>query len=188
MPRPLFIVMGFVLGLLGSLSLSFAVESEAPVSENPLTDYYCSQTVQAVGAVLLVDYQTFLSTFFATDTPSSGQLEDGLRFYRYVEDSLWEAYAKGSAVQERSALSVATQSEEDCARVRDQYLQASRFLLERHLLGSAASKPTFKMVDGLKIMNQDLENFTTAFREVFPDLVSSMSSQFQCYLRDCVTR
>ncbi len=196
MPRILIISVGLALGFLSSFAFSFADEATNPDSEfttdssaeAQTEDQACAAVVGGVGAVRLAQYQDFLNRFYTADQASSEQLEDGVRYYRYVEDAIWKAFENASKKSPAGTLLNAQDNYNDCARIRDDYLMSIRLILERHLLTSAVSKPTFKLVDGLKIMNEDVSTLSVSFHEVFPDLFSSMSSQFQCYLRECIQR
>ena len=144
------------------------------------------------GADLVSGYETFLNEFFQVDTPSSGQFEDALTEYRFIEMSIWGVYQSNVNIAQGSSDGKTLDQVNDelgyCRYVRVSYLGYIQNLFQRQMLGSTASKVTFKVVDGLKAMNADLDGLADDFGKTFPGLFDQMNNALPCYARSCVTR
>ncbi len=180
----------FILLLSTSLLMSGLVfaEDSGTDTATDAADYACASTMIESGSELLEAYQTFLNEYFQVDTPSSSQLEDAMMFYRYVEDSLQNLYAANSNIDSNQSLDIANQELSFCRFVRDQYSEYAKVLLKRQMNGSAVSKTTFKVVDGLKVMNEDLADLSETFQATFPNVFNKMNAGLVCYPHDCVTQ
>lgn len=152
------------------------------------TSFECTTTLMNQGSSLLESYSTFLNEYFQADKASSDQLQDAMMFYRYVEDSLYSLYADNATPKDGQSLSDVNSELTFCRYVRDQYLAYAKVLLTRQMQGSSVSKTTFKIVDGLKAMNEDLRNFSGTFQRTFPMVFNKMDNGLTCYPRDCVTQ
>ena len=166
-----------------------AAETDTEETEEA-TDYACSQTMIDQGGAIVEGYQEFLDGFFNVDAPTSDQLEDAMDFYRYIEDSLLSLYRSASAVTDSGAKTTEFASKEltNCAYLRDQYIEFARALLQKQALGSAYSKTTFEVVDGLKALNEDLDDLSKEFSEVFPGAFHQMNNALPCYARQCIVK
>jgi len=167
-----------------------AAETDTEETDEEATDYACSQTMIDQGGAIVEGYQEFLDGFFNVDAPTSDQLEDAMDFYRYIEDSLLSLYRSASAVTDSGAKTTEFASKEltNCAYLRDQYIEFARALLQKQALGSAYSKTTFEVVDGLKALNEDLDDLSKEFSEVFPGAFHQMNNALPCYARQCIVK
>ncbi len=169
-------------------SLFFAFAEETTDEETPL-NYACAQTMIDDGSALLDNYELFLNEYFLVDTPGSNQLEGAMDYYRYVEDGLNSIYSGALVIEgDSKTLEFASAEVTYCASIRDQYLRYAQVLLQKQLLSSANSKRTFEMVDGLKVMNDDLGDFSEQFLETFPGAFNQMNNALPCYARQCITK
>ncbi len=173
------------------LFFAFAEETESEESlEETQADYACAQMLIDSGSAIVEGYEEFLNEFFKIDYATSNQVGDAMDFYRYVEDSMNDLYETVASVDSDGSKSTGFASAEltYCSLIRDQYIAYARALLQKHALASANSKTTFEVVDGLKVLNADLEDFSEAFLEVFPGAFNQMSNALPCYARQCITK
>jgi len=174
------------------LFYAFAEDTEG---SGATEDYACVQYISEQSFPVLQNYEDFLNEYFQIDKPTSSQTEKAMDYYRYVEDTLNAIYndslkaARGLfSKEDNTTLDQSNAEVTYCSSIRDQYLRAAQVLLERQVLSSASSKRTFKMVDGLKIMNEDLGDFSQEFLETFPGIFNQMNNALPCYARQCITQ
>ena len=186
----------FRVGLLLLLcSTSIFLASAADTSSTEATngpDYLCGQAMLEQGGSLIAEYETFLNEFFQVDTPSSGQFEDALNEYRFIELSIQGIYSANlnivTASSSGRSLADANAELTYCRYVRDSYLNYIQTLFQRQMLGSTATKVTFQVVDGLKAMNSNLDALAQTFGETFPTLFNKMNNDLPCYARSCTSK
>lgn len=169
------------------LMLAYAADTTDTTSQ----DYLCGQAMLDQGAPLVVNYEDFLNEFFQVDTPSSDQFEDALSQYRFTVMALnatFDANINLSTATGPKTLEVANAEFAYCGYVHDAYLDYIKMLFQRQIMGSTASKVTFKVVDGLKAMNKDLDTLSETFSSTFPTLFNKMNNDLPCYVRSCVTK
>lgn len=175
------------------LMMAYADDSVSGVATptEGTSDYQCSQNFMEEGQGIITNYENFLNEYFQVDTPSSGQFEDALTEYRYTKLALEASYtanvnaALGDA---QKTLETANNEVQYCQYVRDSYLAYIKPLFQRQMMGSTVSKVTFKIVDGLKAMNKDMDSFAGTFAETFPTLFSKMNNALPCYARNCTSK
>jgi hypothetical protein len=175
------------------LMLAYAADTTdtSTTTDTTSQDYLCGQAMLDQGATLVVNYEDFLNEFFQVDTPSSDQFEDALSQYRFTVMAIQATYQGNlnlSTATEPKTLEVANAELAYCGYVRDAYLDYIKMLFQRQIMGSTASKVTFKVVDGLKAMNKDLDTLSETFSATFPTLFSKMNNDLPCYVRSCVTK
>lgn len=164
---------------------------DAEVTEEDATseeDFACGQAMIEQGSVIVEDYETFLDELFKVDTPSSGQVEEAMTYYRYVEDALNNIFSDNLHISGFRTLDFANTNATYCTYIRDQYLDFAQTLLQKQILLSANSKRTFEIIDGLKAMNENIENLYEDFHAVFPGLFNQMNNALPCYARQCITQ
>jgi hypothetical protein len=170
------------------LVLAYAEETE----DTGTPDYLCGEAMLDEGAVLVVNYEQFLNEYFQVDVPSSTQFESALSQYRFTEMSINAVYENnlnlGTTEDGGKTLETANTEYQYCGYVRDAYLGYIKTLFPRQLMGSAASKVTFTVVDGLKAMNKDLDSLSETFNQTFPKLFSVMDHNLPCYARTCASK
>lgn len=180
-----------VQGLLGEAASNEAVAAEEEESsEETQADYLCAQTLIDSGTPLITGYEDFLDEFFKIDNPTSNQVEEAMDFYRYIEDSMNTLYETAATVDSDGSKSSSFASSEltYCSLIRDQFIDFAKVLLQKQALASANSKTTFEVVDGLKVLNADLEDFSQEFLETFPGAFNQMANALPCYARQCILK
>lgn len=175
------------------LMLAYAADTTDTTTTTDTTsqDYLCGKAMLDQGAPLVVNYEDFLNEFFQVDTPSSTQFEDALHEYRFTVMALnatFDANTNLSTATEPKTLGTASAEFAYCGYVRDAYLDYIKMLFQRQIMGSTASKVTFKVVDGLKAMNKDLDSLSETFSATFPTLFSKMNNDLPCYVRTCASK
>lgn len=187
--RLFLLALAFVL-VLSILPFASAEEDEAestPVIASGV-DYACGQTMMEKGIVVIESYEAFLDDYFKSVIPSSEQVEHGMRYYRFVEDSLQSIYEKNVDVQANDTLEKSGAAITYCASIRDQYIDLAQMLLQKQAISSANSKRTFSVIDGLKAMNEDMEVYADEFHAVFPAFFNQFNNALPCYARQCITK
>lgn len=186
----LFLLCVAILIVLAGVLFVFADETEDETTEaTSEEDYLCAQTMVDQGYEVVSSYEEFLNEYFLIDNPSSNQVEEAMDYYRYVEDTLMNLYNSSMGVQlSGKALDSASSETTYCSTIRDQYIDYARMLLQKQALSSANTKTVFEVVDGLKVMNEDLEEFSEVFMETFPGIFNQMNSALPCYARQCITQ
>jgi len=176
---------GFLLIFL-VIGTSFAEETE-PENESVAL---CADAVSEQGETLLNDFRTFLDEYMKQDVPTSQQVDNAMKFYRYVETTLQTAYTEGMDLYSEVALTFDEINEATslCTYRRDQYIDEAGLLLQSYVRYSANSKRTFQIIDGLKAMNEDMEDFSRNFHEAFPNKFNQMNAALPCYARGCLTQ
>lgn len=169
-------------------ALAEETTGETVATEIEGVDYACGQAVTEQASVLIDSYQTFLDDYFKVDTPSSSQVDHAMRYYRYMESSIEAIYENNLDLYANTTLQDSTQASSDCAGRRDFYLDVARALLQKQVIASANSKRTFEVIDGLKIMNADLEEFSDEFNAVFPAYFNKFNNALPCYARQCIVK
>lgn len=180
----LFLLASSLLVVFLGLFSSLAAETETTSEE----DYLCAQAMVEQGGEIVEAYEEFLNEYFLIDNPSSNQVEEAMDFYRYVEDSLMNLYASSLNAGRGKALDFVSSEVTYCSTIRDQYIDYARVLLQKQALSSANTKTVFEVVDGLKVMNEDLEEFSEVFMETFPGIFNQMNNALPCYARQCITQ
>ena len=167
-----------------------AEETDTEETGETPADYACSQTMIDEGGAIVEGYQEFLDVFFNVDAPTSDQMETAMDFYRYIEGSLLALYRSAAIVTGGGTKTTEFASAEltNCAYLRDQYIDFARALLQKQALASAYSKTTFEVVDGLKALNEDLDDLSKEFSEVFPGAFHQMNNALPCYARQCIVK
>lgn len=180
-----------LLVFLSGFLFTSAEETDGTEATEDLTqeDYACALALIEGSEAVLTDYFTFLDEYMQVDVPSSQQLESATMYYRYVEDTLNNLYADNAKI-EGSDKSFAFANEElaTCRQKRDEYILLARTALYKQVLGSSTYKTTFKFVDGLKIMNENLANLSSLFQETFPGQFMQMDNGLKCYTTQCVSQ
>ncbi|MFA4814710.1 MAG: hypothetical protein WC924_00070 [Candidatus Gracilibacteria bacterium] len=151
-------------------------------------DYACGNSMMQDAAVVIDSYQVFLDDYFKAVTPSSEQVESGMRYYRFVEDSIESIYKKYADVQGNSTLEASASALSYCASIRDQYLSLARVLFQKQVIASANSKRTFLIIDGLKATNEHLDQFSNEFNALFPAYFDQLNNALPCYAHQCITK
>lgn len=162
-------------------------DSEAVESSD--SDYQCAIALSEGSIPILDSYEEFLTQYTKVDAPTSEQFENLMLFYRYVEDSIRTLYDSSAQVTGyNKTLSFSNQELSSCRQMRDGIIAYAQKLLPIFVSGSSTSKTTFELVDGLKIMNEDLRDMTLLFRRVFPGQFTEMSNALPCYAHQCLTK
>ena len=179
-------MLGFVFGT-GNVN---AEESSGTVSEETQAqeDLLCAQNVAAAASSALDDYILFLDEYFKIDKPSSEQIEDGITRYRYFVKAVNDSFDYEAVPVADKAISRNVDSYSYCIYVERQYLEFGKKLLTVFSLSSANSKRTYKMVDALKAINEQMSDFSRVFSSVFPQMFQKMDNALPCYAKSCITK
>lgn len=187
----LFLLCIAVLIVFQGLIFAFAEDDTTESSE----DNACAYEINEKSSVLIQSYETFLNEFFLIDTPTSNQVENAMDYYRFVEDSLYYIYSDSMSIaggpfskDGNTFLDSVSAEVTYCSHLRDQYIQYAQALLQKQVINSASSKRTFKVIDGLKIMNKDLGDFSEQFLETFPGIFNQMNNALPCYAHQCILK
>lgn len=175
-------------GLLYTFAEETDEETTEAVTITDTVDYQCGYNVMQEASVVVDSYQTFLDDFFKLATPSSDQVEDAMKYYRFIESSIQRIYEKNLKVTANQTLDDSVTASTYCAYVRDQYLDFAKAMMQRQVIASSNSKRTFTMIDGLKVTNENLETFSSDFTEVFPGFFNQFNNALPCYARRCITK
>jgi hypothetical protein len=151
-------------------------------------DNACAKAMQEDGYKIVEAYEQLLDEYFKIDVPSSGQINSAMTFYRATRDALDGVYAHSLNLQGRKSLEFAVVEAATCTDIKNKYMTYISELLQRYLLGSAVSKSTFTIVDGLKATNKDLDDLSSLFHSVFPASFDHMDSALPCYARRCIVK
>jgi hypothetical protein len=149
-------------------------------------DFLCASNLYEKGDELVNDYSDFLDSFFQQDVPTSSQIESAMDYYRVLEQGIQNHYLEGFDVRNPKTFDLANAEHALCTQVRDQFLAYARNLLQVQALGATTSKRTLNIIDGLKIMNQDLEDLTPDFHKAFPAHFDEFKEALPCYARACI--
>lgn len=172
--------------------LPFATAEEAEEESTPTivdgVDYACGQAMMDQGTVIIESYEAFLDDYFKSAIPSSEQVEHGMRYYRFVENSIQSVYEANVNVNVNDTLEKSASAITYCSYIRDQYLELAQMLLQKQAIASANSKRTFSVIDGLKAMNEDMEVYSDEFNAVFPGFFNQFNNALPCYARQCITK
>lgn len=176
--------------VLNGLFYAFAAEDTEEESYTVVdgVDYACGQAVAEDAVVIVQSYKRFLDEYFQVDRPSSKQVDDAMSFYRYVRTSIQKSYDQNLNVRKNDTLESATVANNYCSYVRDQYIAAAQALLEKQVILSSNSKRTFKVVDGLKAINENMDRFSEDFNGIFPGLFRQLDHDLPCYARQCIVQ
>lgn len=150
--------------------------------------WQCATSVATEASVSLDNYLTFLEDYYKIDTPSSEQVENGMSRYRFFIDEVQESFQNASAPQGGKTFEDIDASYTYCKYVRDQYLNFGKKLLTVFAIQSANSKRTYKVVDALKAINENMSDFSLEFSQTFPQMFQQMDNALPCYAKSCQTK
>lgn len=178
------ILVALILWFSTSTLLTSAAEGDADLEES--IDYKCAQNMIDQGSLIVGGYESFLNDYFQTTEPSSNQVEGAVAYYDQSRRALELLFDEGLDIEGNKPSDLANKEVQACTHFRDQYLNYLEQLLQIHVLSSASSKVTFTVVDGLKIMNEDLETFSQSFHGTFPKQFNQFNNSPFCYAQKCL--
>lgn len=186
-----FLVCAALVLVFNGLLYSFADETETtsavPTAVDDV-DYACGYNVMQESQVVVDAYQTFLNDYFQQVTPSSEQVDGAMKYYRLMEFSIQKIYENSLQQVTNLTLNSSIQANTYCAYMRDLYLDIARAMLQKQVIASSNSKRTFQVVDGLKVMNEDLELLADEFSAVFPGYFNKFNNALPCYAHQCINK
>lgn len=150
-------------------------------------DLECTKKVAEEGSAFYQDYADFLDQYFKIDAPSSDQVETAMTRYRYYEEAVQSSYESAAKIKGASTISLNQNEFTRCIALRDEKIALGRGLLQAYAMQSAGSKRTFKFVDGLKAINDNMEILAENFYMTFPRMFEKMNSALPCYAKECVS-
>jgi hypothetical protein len=180
------LLLGFL--LIGSCLLVGSSLGFAEDADDESTDYLCAIAVSERGDELMADFQTFLNDYLSQNVPVSEQVEIAMSYFRYIEDAIHGAYEKGMDFSGDKTFELVSSETSLCAHRRNLYIQAAEVHLENSIRYATSSKRSYQMVDGLKAMNESMEDFSKSFHETFPGRFNEMNSSLTCFAKGCVTQ
>jgi hypothetical protein len=172
----------------GAIALCFSLALALPLSgfaDEAQGDFLCAQTMVTEGAAAVADYELLLNEFFQADVSSADQVQVAMSYYRAVENTLNTLYANGLDVDGIKSFDLANAEVAACAARRDELIRYSQVLLEAQTLGSANSKRTFAVRDGLNALNENMNLLSDEFAQTFPARFQNFESAFPCYAQEC---
>jgi len=162
-----------------------AVEVEEEV--NGTQSYLCGQNLAVEAEALIFQYSNFLELQTSDASDNSDRLEDIMSYYRYVVDTLDTRLMELSDLdRDNENFEASTQEYLHCEGIRDQYYLMAESMLRTYFTSSTGSKTTFKVVDGLKAMNESLQGMSQSYHATFPGMYNKFSNAFPCYVNSCV--
>lgn len=150
-------------------------------------DLACTIQVAEEAGAFYESYAEFLDQYFKIDSPSSDQVETAMTRYRYYEEAVQASYEKAAQIKGSERIGLNTEEFERCVAVRDEKIALGRGLLQAYAMQSAGSKRTFKFVDGLKVINENMEFLAEDFYMIFPRIFEKMNSALPCYAKECIS-
>lgn len=194
MKKYLIILLMLLMGL--GISVTYAEEdaeeSDDEAAEDPTvvtvnaTDTACAKALATSAETEFESYVQFLTEYFKIDTESSGQIETAMERYRYYKDAIEDAFVEASPIQGGESQSGELDSFTYCKQIRDQYIEIANEMLMAFALQSANSKKAYLMVDGLKAINEKMNNFSMEFSGVFPGMFDQINNGLGCYAKQCL--
>ncbi|MFA5855387.1 MAG: hypothetical protein WC846_03865 [Candidatus Gracilibacteria bacterium] len=190
LPKILFVLLFLLVAILVAAS-PFVYKKMISYANTTITDEEdnaCAKAMQDEGYKIVEAYEEMLDEYFKIDVPSSQQINSAMVFYRATRDSLNGLYIDSLNLGGRKSLEFAVAEAATCTDIKNKYMTYVGALLQRYLLGSAVSKSTYTIVDGLKAMNKDIEDLSTVFHNVFPAVFDQMNNALPCYARQCIVK
>lgn len=191
MKKYLIILLMLLMGL--GISVTYAeVEAEDETTEDDIvvtvnaTDVACAQALATSAEAEFDSYVQFLTEYFKIDTESSGQIETAMERYRYYRDAIEDAFVEASPIEGGESQSGEIDSFAYCKEIRDQYIEIANEMLMAFALQSANSKKAYLMVDGLKAINEGMNNFSMEFSGVFPGMFDQINNGLPCFAKQCL--
>lgn len=177
-----------VVGLALLIGTGSWLVTAADPADDEETVYICTARMRTEGQEAVDDFNELLNEFFLSDVDTSDQIEKSYEIYRTLEEALNAIYIEDSVPREGSTRSIEDTSADSvaCAQARDQYLRYARALLQAQIKGSSNSKRTFRMRDGLDILNNNLDEFSNSYFEVFPGKFKQFDNALPCYAKQCI--
>ncbi len=158
-------------------------DEEVPAQEQ---DFLCAQNLIDKGSIIVEGYENFLNFYFQAPEPSSEQVEKAVAYFQQARRALDVLFEEGLDLEGIKSFDLANKEVQSCTLYRDQYVSYIEQLLEIHVFASTNSKVTFTVIDGLKIMNEDLVEFSDDFHGTFPKLFSKFNNALPCYAKQCI--
>lgn len=175
----------FLLSLGSTVLVTYAVNGDEEAEE---IDFACAKAVEEVASKELDDYITFLNEYFLSEDPSSEQVENAMERYRYYKDAVNGVFEEQVLVQGQVTFEKAFSEFAYCQNIRDQFLDAAQPIIQAQILQSSNSKRTFKIIDGMKELNEDMDTLNNDFQLTFPRIFEKMDNAFPCYVKECITQ
>ncbi len=170
----------FALLILLLPAVAFAADDEEPVT------YACVQVLMEDGAKMVNDYAIFAEEYVQEDTPTSGQVDVLVSFYRYIRAGLNQLYEDNTQLSGTTTQAQAKDEANTCAYYRNQYLDYAEIVLQKTINGAVVSKRSFKTVDALSIIVQGLEDLSLSFAQIFPAALDDFNNALPCYASECL--
>lgn len=178
-----------LLASLGVLSLLIvgSVHAEDTASDE-FMDFACAIDVADTAEVELEQYMSFLTQLFDYAEDSSLLVDEAMAYYRTYKSSIEDKYDEVALDLSASSFEGVYSEFEYCKSVRDSYLQMGEVLLQAHAVQSANSKRSYAIVDGMKVINENMATLSENFNRVFPASFQTMENALPCYVRECVSQ
>lgn len=156
-------------------------------AEEVSDDEVCAVTIARDGSAEYENYKQFLDQYFKIDTPSSEQIETAMKRYRFFNETIEKIFETASKVKNRD-ISAAYQDFTKCVKIRDEILERGKMILQAYASNSSASKRTFKLIDAMKALNENMQSVSADFSLTFPNLFEKMADSLPCFAKQCITK
>lgn len=151
------------------------------------SDLECTKQLAEDADAFYDSYADFLDQYFKIDDPSSDQVETAMTRYRYYEEAVQLSYENAAQIKGGQSFALNKDQFARCIALRDEKIALGRGLLQAYAMQSAGSKRTFKLVDALKAINENMEFLAEDFYMVFPRMFEKMNSALPCYAKECIS-
>jgi hypothetical protein len=169
--------------------LILAEEEEAAAPDVQAIDYACADRMQTEGAEILNGYLEVLDAFFKQELPTSELTPAALSYYRGLKAELDKIFIEETSVKRRrQTITSAVNVIELCSTIERDYLDFAYAAMRDFILSSGATKRNFKVVDGLREINKNLETLSDDFYATFPQSFVKFDNYLPCYPQQCVSK
>lgn len=182
------VLIGLSLMLVTGSGMISAAEGDASSAETDAYDEQCADIVIAKGQEMLTQYETFLDEYFNKNVPSSNQVNQAMKYYRYVQDTMHETYADAMGVNSGETFDDFNAQNSVCVEERDKVINTAGIIFQAYVNNSVSTKQTAAMVDALNDLNNNMEGLSSDFHSTFPNLFTSMSNALPCYAQKCISK
>ena len=177
-------LIGFL--LIGLCFLLSSGSGFADETDDESDDYLCAEAVVAKGEEMLEEFQSFLDEYLSQNVPTSEQVEMAMSYYRYFESTMHETYEESMDFRGDRSFELVSSEVSLCTYRRDRYLDEAALRLQTSIRYATSTKSSYQFIDGLKAMNESMEDFSRDFHEVFPGKFNEMNSSLTCFAKECI--
>jgi hypothetical protein len=148
--------------------------------------FACSSVMHTEAPEVIGRYTEFLESYFLLDIDSSQQVANAMLYFTYVQEEIEAIYDENINLNGGELISATIDANNDCRRWQEWYSQEAELLLNTYIRRATASKQSFAIVDGLKIINENMEELSLEFQMTFPLFFKKMNNALPCYAHQCI--